>query len=111
MEAEPPSPDGDKSGSAVDEHVGKQLRAQRLANGLEIITIAATLGVEERRVANWEAGLYRIPSRYLILISKLLSCSLTVFFEGYPNDLPVDEEIDPSEGRVNWLFSRLSAKH
>ena len=111
MEAGSLSPDGDKPGSAIDQHVGQQLRAQRVANGLQIVTISSALGITDTRVADWEAGLYRIPARYLLLISKLLSCSLTVFFEDYLHEVTTDEEIDSSENRVNWLFNRFSAKH
>jgi transcriptional regulator with XRE-family HTH domain len=111
MEAGPQSLEGDKEGSALDQHVGQRLRAQRVANGLQVITISSALGVTEQRVADWETGLYRIPARYLLSISRLLSCPLTVFFEDYLDEVTSQEEIDPSENRVNWLFNRLSEKH
>jgi transcriptional regulator with XRE-family HTH domain len=82
-----------------------------MANGLQIVTISSALGVTEQRVLDWEAGVYRIPARYLLSISRLLSCPLTVFFEDYLDDVTAEEDTDPSENRVNSLFNRLSAKH
>ena len=85
--------------------------ASAFANGLEIVTIALALGISEQRVADWEAGIYRIPARYLLSISKLFSCPLSIFFEEFLNEAPFDEEADPSENKVDWLFNRYSAKH
>ena len=108
MEFNLPSPHGDKPGSAVDLHVGLQLRAQRIACGLSIGTVAAALGVSDARLNDWEVGVYRIPAHLLLAASALFSCALSSFFEGYSRDGSVDEEIDPSETKVNWLFNRLS---
>ncbi len=111
METGPPSPTGDKPGSGLDEHIGQRLRAQRMANGLQLVTISSALGVTESRVSGWEAGRYRIPSQYLLLVARLLSCSLATFFEGYPHEFPADDEIDARDSRMDWLFNRFSAKH
>ncbi|WP_158745747.1 helix-turn-helix domain-containing protein [Acidisphaera sp. L21] len=107
-----PDSDGDIPGRSVDRHVGARLRARRLANGLAVKTIAQTLGVTEERVSQWEDGFYRVPAHHLLAVSHLLSCPLGVFFEGFPAAGSPEDEIEPTESQINWLFHRYSgAKH
>ena len=108
MEFNLPSPHGDKPGGAVDLHVGLRLRAQRISHGLSISTMAVALAVSDDRLADWEVGVYRIPAHHLLAASALLSCPLASFFEGYPTEGAVDDDVDPSETKVNWLFNRLA---
>jgi transcriptional regulator with XRE-family HTH domain len=68
----------------VDLHVARRIRGKRRALGLSEESLAAALGVETRRIADYEHGAKRVPSDHLLRLSEILGVPLTYVFPATP---------------------------
>jgi transcriptional regulator with XRE-family HTH domain len=66
----------------VDIHIGKLVRARRLALGLSQQELAAPLGLTWQQVWKYETGTNRIAASRLLAIANLLRMSPGEFYEG-----------------------------
>ena len=66
----------------VDVHVGSRIRYYRIAAGISLEELGAALGVAKETMEAYESGLTRIGSTRLYEVSRVLSCSPNVFFDG-----------------------------
>jgi transcriptional regulator with XRE-family HTH domain len=68
--------------SAADIHVGRRVRAARLARRMSQEKLAEAVGVSFQQIQKYEKGVNRIGTGRLHSISKLLELPVTYFFEG-----------------------------
>ena len=73
---------GQKSGTAVDAHVGRRLRERRLLLGLSQEALGAMLGVSFQQVQKYETGANRVSASRLYRLTQVLGVSIAWFFEG-----------------------------
>jgi transcriptional regulator with XRE-family HTH domain len=70
-----------KKSDSVDIHVGKNIRAFRMAKGLSQSAIGDALGVTFQQVQKYERGVNRVGSSRLAKLSKVLGVPVDKFFE------------------------------
>lgn len=68
--------------SSVDIHVGRRVRAARLALRVSQEKLADGVGVSFQQIQKYEKGVNRIGTGRLHAIAKLLQLPVTYFFEG-----------------------------
>ncbi len=68
--------------NAVDIHVGRRVRAARLALHISQEKLADAVGVSFQQIQKYEKGVNRIGTGRLYAIAKLLQLPVTYFFEG-----------------------------
>ena len=68
----------------VDRHIGRRLRARRVALGMSQNTLAVTLGISVLEVREWEAGKSRVGAPQLMALAKVLCINPDWFFEDMP---------------------------
>jgi len=71
---------GDKKPEPVDVHVGKLIKAQRLAIGMSLETLAAAIGVKFQQVQKYETGTNRVSASRLVAIAAALQVTPAFFF-------------------------------
>jgi transcriptional regulator with XRE-family HTH domain len=64
----------------VDLHIGRRLRGKRRALGLSEESLAAALGVDSGRIADYERANERVPSGHLVRLSEILDVPISYFF-------------------------------
>jgi transcriptional regulator with XRE-family HTH domain len=69
------------SPNAVDVYVGRRLRIRRTLMGMSQSDLSNALGLPFQQIQKYEQGLNRIGSSRLYDISRLLSVSISYFFE------------------------------
>ena len=110
---------GSKQANAVDVHVGRRIRAARLAAGLSQERLGNELGVTFQQVQKYEKGSNRVGASRLSDAAKVLAVPVSFFFEnddgsGKPrttNDglLAVTEALSTPEGiRIARALARIS---
>jgi transcriptional regulator with XRE-family HTH domain len=67
---------------AVDIHVGRRVRAARLAHRISQEKLAEAVGVSFQQIQKYEKGVNRIGTGRLHAIAKLLQLPVTYFFDG-----------------------------
>jgi transcriptional regulator with XRE-family HTH domain len=65
----------------VDSHIGRRLRARRVALGMSPDTLAVALGISVLQVREWEAGKSRVGPARLTALAKFLCINPSWFFE------------------------------
>lgn len=83
---------------AIDRHVGRRLRAARLARGMSQQSLGAAVDISFQQLQKYESGKNRVSASVLYDFSRLLDVPFAYFFE----DLP-----EPGAGRV---FSRAQIR-
>jgi transcriptional regulator with XRE-family HTH domain len=68
--------------SAIDRHIGLQLRSRRKEMGLKQRDIAAMLGLTFQQVQKYESGASRISASKLHLLAQKLQVPMQFFFDG-----------------------------
>jgi transcriptional regulator with XRE-family HTH domain len=81
--------------SAVDIHVGRRVRAGRLACGMSQESLAEIVGITFQQIQKYENGMNRIGTGRLYAISRALQLPVAYFFEG------LDKEPSRSGGNSN----------
>ena len=71
-----------KTPSAIDQRLGAQLRARRLALGISQTELANKLGVTFQQVQKYENGMNRIPSGRMPVIAEMLEIRIADLYEG-----------------------------
>lgn len=71
-----------KTPSAIDQRLGAQLRARRLALGISQTELANKLGVTFQQVQKYENGMNRIPSSRMPVIAEMLEIRIADLYEG-----------------------------
>ncbi len=66
----------------VDMHVGKRLRSRRTLLGMSQEKLGEAVGVTFQQIQKYERGLNRIGSSRLYEFARVLSNSVSYFFEG-----------------------------
>lgn len=73
--------------------ISDTLRQKRKEKKLTQKQLAELIGVSEKIIGNWESGITRIPSEYIVPLSRVFRCSPTAFvnmdkktFEWYANN-------------------------
>lgn len=68
----------------VDAHVGRRLRALRMAAGLSLSALAARMGVSYQQLQKYETGLNRMSAGQMYEACRALGVGAGVLFEGLP---------------------------
>lgn len=102
---------------AVDIHVGRRVRAARLAHRISQEKLAEAVGVSFQQIQKYEKGVNRIGTGRLHAIAKLLQLPVTYFFEGVEKTQSkvsrdsmsaITEALSTSEGvRIALALSRI----
>ena len=96
-----------RSISAVDQHVGQRVRAQRLLKGISQQALAGALNLTFQQVQKYERGVNRIGAGRLSQIAAVLGTSIGFFYEGAPRaGGPKSED----EARMTRLTGFLATK-
>ena len=69
---------------AIDVHVGKRIREQRLMSGMSQENLGDALGVSFQQIQKYEKGTNRITASRLVQMSNALEKPVWFFFEGAP---------------------------
>lgn len=105
--------------SAVDVHVGRRVRAARLAKNVTQEMLARAAGVRFQQIQKYENGTNRIGTGRLHAIATLLEVPVSYFFEGIDRNAPdgagahsvnaIAEALSTREGvRIAVALSRIS---
>lgn len=76
--------------AAIDAHVGRRLRARRLALSLGIDEIAERLSLSAHLLRACEEGAGRIGPAQIYALSRLLDVPVSYFFDGIRRELDTD---------------------
>lgn len=76
-----------KQASAVDIHVGRQIRARRDQIGMSQETLGEELGITFQQIQKYERGANRVAAGRLFEFAKVLGCSILYFYEGVIDQL------------------------
>lgn len=79
-----------KSPSEIDQHVGRRVRARRIALEISQEQLADQLGLSFQQVQKYEKGINRIGASRLFEISRVLGVSIQYFFDEV--DMPAELE-------------------
>lgn len=110
--------DSPRSVSAIDRHVGRRVRAARIAAGISQEQLAAELGVTFQQVQKYEKGINRIAASRLEAIGRALGRPHAFFFDGAGSGIKVAKAPLPTERlsvsregqRLAAAFVRISDK-
>ena len=102
---------------AVDIHVGRRVRAARLAHRISQEKLAEAVGVSFQQIQKYEKGVNRIGTGRLHAIAKLLQLPVTYFFDGIEKSSgkasrdsmnAITEALSTAEGvRIALALSRI----
>lgn len=99
----------------IDVHVGKLLRARRLAAGVTQQDLGETLGVTFQQIQKYETGANRISASKLYKAARALGLSPSAFFEGLDTSEDtgltrqfVDFLAAPNSNRLAVAFTQLT---
>ncbi|USQ95281.1 helix-turn-helix domain-containing protein [Caulobacter sp. RL271] len=99
----------------IDIHVGRLVRARRLALGVSQQDLAEALGVSFQQVQKYESGTNRISASKLYKAARALNASPSAFFEGLETagDASVltpfaDFMAAPSSNRLAVVYPQLT---
>ncbi|WP_210485199.1 helix-turn-helix domain-containing protein [Microvirga antarctica] len=71
-----------KSPTAVDRHIGTQVRRRRMALGMSQEALGEALGLTFQQIQKYEKGTNRIGAGRLLHIASILDVGIEFFFEG-----------------------------
>jgi transcriptional regulator with XRE-family HTH domain len=90
----------ERAANAVDEHLGKRVKARRLVLDISQERLADLVGVTFQQIQKYENGVNRIAASRLWEMAKALSVPVSYFFEGIPLDRPAGVAEDGPEELV-----------
>ena len=93
-----------ESTSAADIHVGRRVRAARLARRMSQEKLAEAVGVSFQQIHKYEKGVNRIGTGRLHSIAKLLELPVTYFFDGIDKN-PAKTGFDPGMSAITDALS------
>ena len=77
-----------KSPSAIDRHVGSQVRTRRLLLGMSQEKLGDALGLTFQQVQKYEKGANRIGASRLLEMACILDVPIEYFYQGLPQRVP-----------------------
>lgn len=83
-----------KSPNDVDRHIGKRIRARRIAVNLSQEKLAEALGLTFQQVQKYEKGINRVGASRLLHIAQILGVEIDHFFKGLPETAGLTGSID-----------------
>jgi transcriptional regulator with XRE-family HTH domain len=78
------TPEWTSMATPIDLHIARRIRGKRRALGLSEENLAAALGVEAGRIADYERANERVSSDHLVRLSEILGVPLSYFFPTTP---------------------------
>ncbi|SRR5579885_1417803 len=93
-----PKPKRGKSTAVIDRHVGARIRERRILLGLTQQQLAELIGVTYQQAHKYERGVNRVSAGRLFQIARVLSVSMSYFYEGAGEDEP--RPVNPRERMV-----------
>ena len=88
-----------RGATAIDIHVGEQLRALRKAARLSQTELGTSVGVTFQQIQKYETGMNRVSASRLWDIAHALGVDVAFFFEGLDGNL-LDEETTGLPGDI-----------
>lgn len=76
----------------IDIHIGLQLRKRRLMLGLSQEELAKKLGLSFQQIQKYEKATNRISAARLYEIAQILRTEITYFYEGFDENMQLNEE-------------------
>ncbi len=95
-----PSDSNDTSIRAIDQLVGRQLRARRLELGLSQQRLADAIGVTFQQIQKYEHGSNRVVASRLYDLAKVLHVTVEYFFANAEQDLALITPRDQPEAET-----------
>jgi transcriptional regulator with XRE-family HTH domain len=107
--------------NAVDEHIGKRVKARRLSIDLSQERLAELVGVTFQQIQKYENGVNRIAASRLWDMARALGVPVSYFFEGLraepapgvaedgPDDLVYDMMATPEGQRLLQIFGAIKS--
>jgi transcriptional regulator with XRE-family HTH domain len=107
----------ERMANAVDEHIGKRVKARRLVIDLSQEKLADLVGVTFQQIQKYENGVNRIAASRLWEMARALGVSVSYFYEGLtaspgvaedgPPDLVYDMMATPEGQRLLQIFGAI----
>jgi len=94
----------------VDMHVGKRLRSRRTLLGMSQEKLGEAVGVTFQQIQKYERGLNRIGSSRLYEFARVLSNSVSYFFEGMETVANDSSHSAMAEDSVGFEYENLANK-
>ncbi len=94
----------------VDVHVGKRLRSRRTLLGMSQEKLGEAVGVTFQQIQKYERGLNRIGSSRLYEFTRILSCSVSYFFEDMETAADETGDHKNSESQEKSEYKNLGNK-
>lgn len=85
---------------AIDQYVGKRLKARRTLVGISQEKLGAECGVTFQQVQKYESGGNRVSASKLYQIARVLGVGPGFFFEGLPDTTDATAESDPMKSNA-----------
>lgn len=70
-----------KSATSIDITIGNAIRAKRVASGMSMKELALSIGISWQQLYKYENGSNRVSASRLWIISSVLTCDITCFYE------------------------------
>lgn len=96
--------------TAIDRHVGKRIKAARLAANLSQTELGEKLGVTFQQIQKYENGKNRISIGKLAVLAELLRLSVPWFLDGAPG-LAATAEMNGRADTADLVTSLLTLPH
>ncbi|MBL6080100.1 helix-turn-helix transcriptional regulator [Belnapia sp. T18] len=96
--------------TAMDKHVGRRIREQRLAMGLSQQQLARIIGITYQQAHKYERGLNRISVGRLFSVAQALATEPAWFFEGLTADSAVEEILPRQRMQMELMRNFASIK-
>jgi len=99
----------------IDVHVGKLLRAYRLATGISQDELGAALGISFQQIQKYERAMNRLSASKLVEAARAMNIPPSAFFEGLEGDASTslvgelaDFFAEPAATRFARAFVRMT---
>ncbi|MCJ9668995.1 MULTISPECIES: helix-turn-helix domain-containing protein [unclassified Neorhizobium] len=90
---------------AIDEAIGRKIRARRMDLGLSQSMLGGTVGLSFQQIQKYESGANRVSSSTLFQMACRLGIPLTYFFSELPDPLSEGMGLRAESDR-NWEYIR-----
>jgi transcriptional regulator with XRE-family HTH domain len=94
-----------RSVNAIDQHVGRRIRAQRLLKSMSQQSLADALDLTFQQVQKYEKGVNRVGAGRLSQIADVLGTSIGFFYEGAPTGGGPENENDAQMIRLTGFLA------
>lgn len=89
-----------KSPTEIDRHIGKRIRARRIAMGISQEKLGDLLGLTFQQVQKYEKGVNRVGASRLLNIAQILGVEIEYFFVGLPDAAKMQSSTDRAFEKV-----------